>query len=67
MTAPIGRAFRCTYLLPIRRISTSGQEIEESVRYFRDLAEWVRCFVVDGSPSEIFEEHHRCLATSAVT
>lgn len=60
MTAPITRAFRCTYLLPIRRISTCSQEIGNLFEYFRKLAH-IGCevVVVDGSPSEIFQEHHR--------
>src|SRR4029079_6082185 len=60
MTAPIARAFRCTYLLPIRRISTCAEEIGNLYDYFRTLAEMgCEVIVVDGSPSKIFEEHHR--------
>lgn len=60
MTARGTRAFLCTYLLPIRRISICRQEIENLSEYFRQLAH-IGCevLVVDGSPSEIFAEHHR--------
>jgi hypothetical protein len=60
MTTSGTSAFLCTYLLPIRRISTSRQEIENVSEYFRELAQ-VGCevLVVDGSPAEIFAEHHR--------
>jgi hypothetical protein len=60
MTSPGTRAFLCTYLLPIRRISTSRQEIENLSEYFRELAQTgCEVLVVDGSPAEIFDEHHR--------
>lgn len=60
MTAPITTGFRCTYLLPIRRLSTSAEEIRNLFEYFRELAH-IGCevIVVDGSPPEIFEKHHR--------
>ena len=60
MTAAMTTAFRCTYLLPIRRISTCREEIGNLFDYFRTLRDLgCELIVIDGSPPEIFEEHHR--------
>jgi hypothetical protein len=51
---------RSTYLLPIRRRVFSAQEATEFVEYFFALTS-AGCdvLVVDGSPPEVFEQHHR--------
>ena len=52
--------FRCTYILPIRRVRTRSQEAHELAEYFRELArEGCEVLVVDGSSPEIFEQHNR--------
>jgi hypothetical protein len=52
--------FRCTYILPIRRVHTRRQETEELAVYFRKLTqEGCEVVVVDGSSTEIFAEHNR--------
>jgi hypothetical protein len=52
--------FRCTYILPIRRVRAHSQEAHELAEYFRDLArEGCEVLVVDGSSPEIFTHHNR--------
>jgi hypothetical protein len=55
-----GESYRCTYLLPIRRVRADGTESEDFARYFRRLAAaGCEVLVVDGSPPEVFEAHAR--------
>jgi hypothetical protein len=50
---------RCTYLLPIRRNVFCATEAEELRDYFDGLsAAGCEVIVVDGSPREIFAQHH---------
>jgi hypothetical protein len=50
--------FRCTYLLPIRRVRADGREAAAFAAYFRTLAEaGCEVLVVDGSPPEVFAAH----------
>lgn len=50
--------FRCTYILPIRRVRARSQEAHELAGYFRELAhEGCEVLVVDGSSPEIFAQH----------
>ncbi len=58
MTLPDTETYRCTYLLPIRRVRASRREAEKFARYFEQLR-LANCevLVVDGSPSEVFNEH----------
>lgn len=50
---------RATYLLPIRRTTFVAAEAIQFAEYFRDLAEAAcEVLVVDGSPSQVFAEHH---------
>ena len=60
-----GEQFRCTYLLPIRRMRFDPAEAESFARYFRGLAA-VGCevLVVDGSPPEVFDAHARAWQNS---
>jgi hypothetical protein len=52
--------FRCTYLLPIRRVRADAEEMEEFARYFRSLARaGCQVLVVDGSRAEVFAAHER--------
>jgi hypothetical protein len=52
--------YRCTYLLPIRRVRASGSEALEFARYFERLKQaGCEVLVVDGSPPEVFAEHER--------
>ena len=52
--------FRCTYLLPIRRVRVNQEEVEDFVQYFRELAQaGCEVLVVDGSPAEIFAANNR--------
>jgi hypothetical protein len=49
----------CTYLLPIRRAVFSEAEAQEFVVYFEMLrAADCELIVVDGSPPEVFAQHH---------
>ena len=51
--------FRCTYILPIRRVRACSQEAHELAEYFRDLArEGCEVLVVDGSSPEVFSQHN---------
>lgn len=51
---------RCTYLLPIRRVRASADEMADFAAYFRLLASaGCEVLVVDGSPAEVFDEHDR--------
>src|ERR671921_466088 len=52
------KEFRCTYLLPIRRVRASREEMTDFALYFQLLSR-ANCevLVVDGSPSEVFAEH----------
>ncbi len=50
---------RCTYLLPIRRSIFREAEAAELRNYLSILAGNCELVVIDGSPSEIFEKHHR--------
>lgn len=50
----------CTYLLPIRRRAFQGEEAREFVAYFQTLrAAGCEVLIVDGSPAEVFDEHHQ--------
>jgi hypothetical protein len=52
--------FRCTYILPIRRVRARSPEAHELAEYFRDLAhEGCEVLVVDGSSPEVFTQHNR--------
>ena len=60
MSARDGAEFRCTYLLPIRRVSADAAEAEVFARYFRRLTRsGCEVVVVDGSPPEVFGAHAR--------
>lgn len=49
----------CTYLLPIRRSAFADDEAREFVGYFETLrAADCELIVVDGSPPEVFAQHH---------
>jgi hypothetical protein len=49
----------CTYLLPIRRSVFSEAEAQDFVTYFEALrAADCELIVVDGSPPEVFQQHH---------
>ncbi|HVF50767.1 MAG TPA: glycosyltransferase family 2 protein [Pyrinomonadaceae bacterium] len=51
-------SFRCTYLLPIRRVRADGREAADFARYFERLARaGCEVLVVDGSPPEVFDAH----------
>ena len=50
---------RCTYLLPIRRSIFRETEGAELRNYLSILAGNCELIMIDGSPSEIFEKHHR--------
>ena len=50
---------RCTYLLPIRRSIFREAEAAELRNYLSILTGNCELIVIDGSPSEIFEKHHR--------
>jgi hypothetical protein len=53
-------SFRCTYLLPIRRVRASQEEAAAFARYFESLQRMgCEVLVVDGSPMEVFAEHDR--------
>jgi hypothetical protein len=53
-----GQSFRCTYLLPIRRVRVNAQEADGFARYFEQLARaGCEVLVVDGSPPEVFAGH----------
>jgi len=50
--------FRCTYILPIRRVRADVAEACEFAHYFRRLAAaGCEVVVVDGSPLPVFAEH----------
>lgn len=52
--------FRCTYLLPIRRVRASYGEAKAFAQYFRELSKaGCEVLVVDGSPPEVFAAHTR--------
>jgi hypothetical protein len=52
--------FHCTYLLPILRARVQRGEIRVFAQYFLYLARaGCEVIVVDGSPPEIFDQHHR--------
>ena len=60
MSGPGAQSFRCTYLLPIRRVRLSLAEARRFALYFRMLAEaGCEVLVVDGSPPEVFASHAR--------
>ena len=60
MSAPAPDRFRCTYLLPIRRVRANPAEAEDFARYFGRLAAaGCEVLVVDGSPPEVFAAHGR--------
>jgi hypothetical protein len=53
-------SFRCTYILPIRRVRARSGEAHELAEYFGELArEGCEVLVVDGSSPEIFAQHNR--------
>jgi hypothetical protein len=53
-------SFRCTYLLPIRRVRACREEARRFALYFRRLAQaGCEVIVVDGSPPEVFTAHAR--------
>lgn len=63
MSAQDSEKFRCTYLLPIRRVRADGVEAEAFAEYFRGLGRaGCEVLVVDGSPPEVFEAHARAWA-----
>ena len=50
--------FRCTYILPIRRVRALRREVDDLAEYFRKLArEGCEVLIVDGSSPEIFAQH----------
>ena len=52
--------FRCTYLLPIRRVGSRLGEAAELGSYFQSMTRaGCEVIVVDGSPPAVFAEHHR--------
>ena len=52
----------CTYLLPLRRKDFCAAETEEWASYVEMLAKaGCEVLVVDGSPSEVFHQHHLAL------
>jgi hypothetical protein len=52
--------FRCTYILPIRRVRARHHETEDLAGYFQILSyEGCEVLVVDGSSPEVFAEHDR--------
>lgn len=58
MSAPAAQSFRCTYLLPIRRVRPNSAEARRFALYFRRLREaGCEVLVVDGSPPEVFASH----------
>lgn len=58
--AALIESFRCTYLLPIRRVQASVEETEDFALYFESLARaGCEVLVVDGSTPEVFSEHER--------
>jgi hypothetical protein len=58
LTLPDNENYRCTYLLPIRRVRFSRPEAERFARYFERLRlAGCEVLVVDGSPPAIFAEH----------
>jgi hypothetical protein len=60
MTVNKTEAFRCTYILPIRRVRPLREDTDDLAQYFRDLAHaGCEVVVVDGSSPEVFAEHHR--------
>lgn len=53
MTAPVD------YVLPLRWTGEGGPgELDELTTYLRTLSAWARVIVVDGSPANLFEQHH---------
>ena len=61
-------AFRCTYLLPIRRVYPRRAEIQELTHYFRDLARaGCEVIVVDGSSRKFSPRTIALGATCAAT
>lgn len=56
----MNRDFSCTVIVPIRRVAFQAAEVNTLGNYFRSLL-MSRCevLVVDGSPAEIFEQHHQ--------
>jgi hypothetical protein len=53
-------SFRCTYILPIRRVRARSAEAHDLAEYFGELArEGCEVVVVDGSSPEIFAQHNR--------
>ncbi|HEX8291397.1 MAG TPA: glycosyltransferase family 2 protein, partial [Pyrinomonadaceae bacterium] len=60
MSEPFTERFRCTYLLPIRRVRADDAEARRFALYFRGLAAaGCEVVVVDGSPPEVFAGHAR--------
>jgi hypothetical protein len=60
VSARVAEGFRCTYLLPIRRVRADDAEAADFARYFRRLARaGCEVLVVDGSPAEVFDAHAR--------
>lgn len=52
------KKFRCTYLLPIRRVHVNQEEMAAFALYFQRLVRaGCEVLVVDGSPAEVFAEH----------
>lgn len=50
----------CTYLLPLRRVVYGSREAAELTDYFKGLvALGCDVLVVDGSPDEVFAQHHQ--------
>ena len=63
MTAERTDSFRCTYLLPIRRVHVHCQELQELSLYIRELGQaGCEVIVVDGSPPAVLAQHNRAWA-----
>jgi len=55
---------RCTYLLPIRRDTFRAEDAQDFAAYFQTLfAADCEVTVVDGSPPDVFEQHHQIWST----
>lgn len=56
MTMPPPPGLDAEYVLPLRWATSEG--IEELTGYLAELAGWMDVTVVDGSPAEVFTDHH---------
>lgn len=48
-----------SYILPIRAVTVDEAAVAELADYLKTLHEHVEVLVVDGSPSDVFDAHHR--------